>query len=99
MELALSAEELFPKKIRRWFIIGKREIKPNRPLSVFEYFRYFIWGGARHDSAENIDNALHPRLVRAHLLSVWCPDCLLPGSSLVHTIYQSCAACKLVPAA
>ena len=67
VELALSAEELFPKKIRRWFIIGKREVKPNRPLSVFEYFRYFIWGSTRHDSAENIDNALHPPLVRAHL--------------------------------
>ena len=67
MELALSAEELFPNRVRRWFIIGSQEIKPNRSLTVFEYFRYTIWGGKRHDSAENIDNALHPPLVRSHL--------------------------------
>ena len=66
VELALSAEELFPNRVRRWFIIGSQEIKPNRPLTVFEYFRYTIWGGKRHDSAENIDNALHPPLVRSH---------------------------------
>ena len=65
MELALSAEEFFPRRVRRWFIIGQHEVKPNRPLTIWEHFRYRIWGGTRFDSAENITNALHPPLVRS----------------------------------
>jgi len=62
VELALSAEEFFPRRVRRWFIIGQHEVKPNRPLTIWEHFRYRVWGGTRFDSAENITNALHPPL-------------------------------------
>ncbi len=64
MELVLSVEELFPKRLRRYFIIGTREITPNRTLSPFEKFRYTVWGDYRFDSPENITKALHPPLVR-----------------------------------
>ena len=63
VELALSVEELFPRRLRRWFIIGSREISPNRSLSLWERFRYSVWGGERFDSSEKISNALHPRQV------------------------------------
>lgn len=60
VELTLSVEELFPVRLRRSFIIGCREVVPNRSLSLWERFRYTAWGGERNDSSETISNALHP---------------------------------------
>ena len=60
VELALTVEEQFPKRLRRYFIIGSREILPNRSLTLWEKFRYHAWGGERFDSSEKISNALHP---------------------------------------
>ena len=63
VELALSVEEQFPVRLRRFFIIGSREIQPNRNLTPWEKFRYTAWGGERFDSSEKISNALHPPMV------------------------------------
>ena len=57
-------EELFPRGIRRWFIVGSRKINPNRKLSLLERARYTLQGGERFDSSENIAKALNPPLVR-----------------------------------
>ena len=57
-------EELFPRGIRRWFMVGSRKINPNRKLSLLERARYTLQGGERFDSSENIAKALNPPLVR-----------------------------------
>ena len=58
-------EELFPRQLRRLFIIEKLEMKPNKVLGPWGYFLYQVWGGERFDSSENIASALNPALVRA----------------------------------
>ena len=63
VELVLNVEELFPNRLRRFFIVKTLEVKPNSRLTPWQYFRYRIWGGERFDSAEKIATALNPPLV------------------------------------
>ena len=63
VELVLNVEEVLPICLRRYFIIGSREIRPNRILSLLDKCTQ-AWGrGERYDSYENISNALRPPLV------------------------------------
>ena len=59
MELALSVEELFPWRVRRWFIIGQNSMFPNRDIGLFGM--YF---GVGQQYSEKIDSALNPQPVR-----------------------------------
>ena len=62
-ELVLSVEEFLPVGLRRFFIVGSREVFPNRELSRWKRFRNYMWGGEKFDSSEKINNAIHPPLV------------------------------------
>ena len=63
VELVLNVEEVLPTSLRRYFIVGSREIHPNRDLTWWEQFVYSVWGRQTFDSFENINKALHPPLV------------------------------------
>lgn len=60
VELVLTVEEQLPKRLRRYFIVGSREILPNRSLTLWEMVRNRIWGRKRFKISEKISNALNP---------------------------------------
>ena len=63
VELAVNVEELFPRRIRRWLMIGSRRVRLNRQLGVLERARAALSGKERFDSSDNIARALKPALV------------------------------------
>ena len=66
VELALNVEELLPYKFRRRFIIGGLSVSPNRAINPLEAMRRLVIRPERYNTAESIDEALHPPLVRDH---------------------------------
>ena len=66
VELALNVEELLPTRLRRHFIIGGLDVWPNESINPLKALRRKLVGADRYDSAENINEALHPPLVREH---------------------------------
>jgi transient receptor potential cation channel subfamily A protein 1 len=62
VELAVNVEELFPRRIRRWLMIGSRRVRLNRQLGVLERARAALSGKERFDSSDNIARALKPAL-------------------------------------
>ena len=69
VEMLLNVEELFPF-LRRYYHICtdvRPTLHPNQTLSRWQRFKYRIWGGEQHDSAESIHEALHPVVVRDYL--------------------------------
>ena len=63
VELAVNVEELLPRRIRRWLMIGSRKVRLNPKLGVLERARTAFSGTERFDSSENIARALKPPLV------------------------------------
>ena len=70
VEQVLTVEELLPKKLRRRFITGYKEVYPNwRKSSWHKTFQFIVWGGARYDDRASIRKVLHPPEVWALTLS------------------------------
>ena len=59
----LTVEELLPRKLRRRFITGYKEVYPNRKLSWRKKFLFIVWGGDRYDTRTSIGKVLNPHEV------------------------------------
>ena len=59
----LTVEELLPKRIRRRFICGYKEVYPNQDLSWRKKFKFTVWGGDRYDTRSSIGKVLQPHVV------------------------------------
>ena len=63
VELILNVEEQLPRSLRRWLIVEREVVKPNRPTRIIERMIPSLWSENKLTSSENISNALNPPLV------------------------------------
>lgn len=63
MEQVLTVEELLPRKLRRRFTSGYKEVYPNNKISWRKKILFIAWGGDRYDNRASIGKVLHPHEV------------------------------------
>ena len=65
----LTFEELLPKKLRRKFVTGYKEVFPNQRPTVMKQVQNLFWDGQPYDTKPNINSALRPPLVGHYCLN------------------------------